>query len=86
MDQRCSRLAELAAAALVECGCPKLPDAMTLLYALTIGFDAPSGRTAAVAIQLDPKQSVLAKPGVTWGQVAAAALSDAAPRRLWIVG
>lgn len=86
MDQRCARLAELAAAALVECGCPKLPDAMTLLYALTVGFEAPRGRTAAVQIRFDLTQTVLASPGVTWGQVAVAALPDASSRRLWLDG
>lgn len=85
-DQRCFRLAELASAALLECGCPKLPEAMTLLYALTVGFEPPPGRAAAVAIRLDPTQVVLAKPGVTWGQVAVAVLGDAATRGLWIDG
>jgi hypothetical protein len=86
MDQRCIRLAELAAAALVECGCPKLPDAMTLLYALTIGFEPPPGRTAAVEIRLDPTQAVPLNPGATWGRVAGAALSDANARGFWIDG
>jgi hypothetical protein len=86
MQDRCTGLAELAAAALVECGCPKLPDAMTLLYALTIGFEPPRGRTAAVAIRLDPTQIVQADPSATWGQIAGAALSDAATRGLWIDG
>jgi hypothetical protein len=86
MDQRCSRLAELAAAALVECGCPKLPDAMTLLYALTIGFDPPRGRAAAVEIRLDPTQAVQSSARATWGEVAGAALHDAEPRGLWIDG
>lgn len=86
MDQRCTRLAELAAGALVECGCPKMPEAMTLLYALTIGFEPPRGRTAAVEIRLDPTQVVVANPGATWGQVAVAALRDPASRGLWIDG
>jgi hypothetical protein len=86
MDQRCTRLAELAAAALVECGCPKLPDAMTLLYALTIGFQPPRGRAAAVEIRLDPTRAVQSNPGATWAEVARAALLDAEPRGLWIDG
>jgi hypothetical protein len=59
---------------------------MTLLYALTIGFEAPHGRAAAVEIRLDPTQTVQANPGATWGQVAGAALSDANPRGLWVDG
>jgi hypothetical protein len=86
MDQRCTHLAELAAAALVECGCPKLPDAMTLLYALTIGFDPPRGRTAAVEIRLDPTQAVQANAGATWAQIVGATLRDAEPRGLWLDG
>jgi hypothetical protein len=86
MDARCTRLAELAAAALVECGCEKLPDIMTLLYALTIGFEPPRGRTAAVEIRLDPTQAVRANPGATWGQIATTTLLDATPRGLWIDG
>lgn len=86
MDQRCIRLAELAADALVECGCPKLSEAMTLLYALTIGFEAPHGRAAAVEIRLDPSQALQANSAATWGQVAGAALSNANPRGLWIDG
>jgi hypothetical protein len=86
MEARCHRLAELAAAALVECGCVQLPEILTLLYALTIGFDPPRGRAAAVEIRLDPTQVVRASPGVTWGQVAGAALRDASPRGLWVDG
>lgn len=86
MEDRCTRMAELAAEALVECGCPKLPDIMTLLYALTIGFEPPRGRAAAVEVRLDATQALRAAPGATWGQLAAGALTDASPRALWIDG
>jgi hypothetical protein len=86
MEARCHRLAELAAAAIVECGCAQLPEILTLLYALTIGFEPPRGRAASVGIRLDPTQVVRASPSMTWGQVAGAALRDASPRGLWIDG
>lgn len=84
MEDRCTHLAELAAAALVECGCLELPDIMTLLYALTIGFEPPLGRTAAVDIRLDPTQAVRVSPGATWGQVVVGTLTDATQRGLWL--
>jgi hypothetical protein len=59
-------------------------DIMTLLYALTIGFDPPRGRAAAVDIRLDPTQTIRVSPSATWGHVAGGALTDAAPRGMWL--
>jgi hypothetical protein len=67
---RCAKLGELAAKAIVECGCTKLDEIMTLLYALTIGFDAPKGRTAAVVVSLDSQAEFTPSDGATWGELA----------------
>jgi hypothetical protein len=68
---RCAKLGELAANAIVECGCAKLDEIMTLLYALTIGFDVPVGRASAVAVVLDPDTKFAPAAGATWGELAA---------------
>jgi hypothetical protein len=81
---RCAKLSELAAAAVVECGCPKLPDITTLLYALTIGFVPPSGRTAAVPIRLDPGRKVTPPATTTWAEIVAANLRNDGLHQLWI--
>jgi hypothetical protein len=82
--ERCPLLAERASAALVECGCPQLPDIMTLLYALTMGFVPPSGRAAAVPIRLDPEHAIRPAPGSTWGDVARAELKGTHLHPLWL--
>jgi hypothetical protein len=69
---RCAKLGELAAKAIVECGCSQVDRIMTLLYALTIGFEVPSGRTAAVVVEVSP--TLETAEGQTWGQLAAARL------------
>jgi hypothetical protein len=81
---RCDKLAELASAAIVECGCVKLPDIMTLLYALTIGFVAPSGRAAAVPIRLDPGRKITPAATATWADVVEANLRNDGLHQLWI--
>jgi hypothetical protein len=81
---RCAKLSELAAAAVVECGCPKLPDITTLLYALTIGFVPPSGRAAAVPIRLDPGRKVTPPAGTTWAEIVTANLRNDGLHQLWI--
>ncbi|KIG12190.1 hypothetical protein DB30_01826 [Enhygromyxa salina] len=81
---RCTKLAELASAAVVECGCVKLPDIMTLLYALTIGFTPPTGRAAAVPIRLDPGSKVAPPLTTTWAEVVTANLRNDGLHQLWI--
>ncbi|WP_146157750.1 hypothetical protein [Enhygromyxa salina] len=82
--ERCAKLAELASAAVVECGCRELPDIMTLLYALTIGFTPPTGRAAAVPIRLDPGRKIAPPPATTWSEVVAANLRNDGLHQLWI--
>lgn len=72
---RCAKLAELASQAIVECGCTKLDEIMTMLYALTIGFDAPLGRAAAVEVSLDSELPVPAAD-TTWPELAASVLKQ----------
>lgn len=67
---RCSKLAELASQAIVECGCAELDRIMTLLYALTVGFEVPLGRAAAVEVSLDPATPLDTPAEATWGQLA----------------
>jgi hypothetical protein len=81
---RCTKLAELASKAIVECGCAKLDEIMTLLYALTVGFDVPLGRAAAVPVALDPAAKLEVEAGATWGELAASALKGPELHRLWI--
>lgn len=84
---RCVKLAELASKAIVECGCTKLDEIMTLLYALTVGFDVPLGRAAAVPVAIDPEApeaKLVAKSGATWGELAASTLKGPELHRLWI--
>jgi hypothetical protein len=85
---RCIKLAELASKAIVECGCAKLDEITTLLYALTVGFDVPLGRAAAVPVALDPAAPPEAKldanAHATWGELAASALKGPELHRLWI--
>lgn len=81
---RCAKLAELASAAVVECGCLKLPEIMTLLYALTIGFVPPTGRAAAVPIRLDPGRKITPPSTATWADVVSANLRNDGLHQLWI--
>jgi hypothetical protein len=81
---RCAKLGELASKAIVECGCVELPEIMTLLYALTMGFDPPPGRAAAVPVILDPQAELVPAAGATWGDVASAQLRSTELHRLWI--
>jgi hypothetical protein len=81
---RCLKFAELAAAAIVECGCAEMPTIMTLLYALTMGFEPPSGRAIAVPVHLDPQAKQKPAEGATWGEVASAQLRSTELHRLWI--
>jgi hypothetical protein len=83
--ERCPKLAELAATAIVECGCANLDEIMTLLYALTIGLETPSGRSSSVTIALDPEHAVVASEGATWGELGAAQITGA-ELHLWIAG
>lgn len=83
---RCAKLGELAGKAIAECGCRDLEPIMTLLYTLTIGFDVPPGRAAAVPVELDPGSPVTPAAGATWGELAATSLSSAELHRLWIEG
>jgi hypothetical protein len=78
---RCSKLGELAAKAIVECGCAKLDEFMTLLYALTIGFDVPSGRAAAVDVSLDSLSEFAPNDGETWGEFAPRHLGSPQPSK-----
>jgi hypothetical protein len=81
---RCAKLAELASKAIGECGCAKLDEIMTLLYALTIGFDVPPGRATAVPVAIDPEAPPIAAADTTWGQLAAAQLKSTELHQLWI--
>jgi hypothetical protein len=81
---RCTKLGELAAQAIVECGCADLEKIMTLLYALTIGFDPPLGRAAIVPVFIDPAQKMTPAEGATWADVVTAEFDDAELHRLWI--
>jgi hypothetical protein len=83
---RCGRLAQLASAALVGCVCVQLPELMTMLYAMTMGFTPPPGRAAAVELRLDPTQAVALEPGETWEQVVARTLTGPQPRALLLTG
>ncbi|PRQ05796.1 hypothetical protein ENSA5_01160 [Enhygromyxa salina] len=82
--ERCGKLAELASAALVECECARLTDIMTLLYALTMGFEPPSGRATAVPIRLDTSRKINPPAGATWGEIVAANLTNTELHQLWI--
>ena len=81
---RCTKLGELAAAAIVECGCTQLPSIMTLLYALTVGFEVPPGRAIAVPVHLDPQAKLVPAEGATWGDVAGEKFRSTELHRLWI--
>ena len=81
---RCAKLAELGSKAIVACGCTKLDEIMTLLYALTVGFDVPRGRAAAVLVEIDPAATITANADASWGELAAASFESAALHRLWI--
>jgi len=83
-DQRCAKLAEVAARGIAECGCEKVDEISTLLYAVTVGFDVPKGRAAAVPVMLDPNRKFVPEPGMTWGELAAETFTDTQLHRLWI--
>ncbi|NVB42612.1 hypothetical protein G6O69_32615 [Pseudenhygromyxa sp. WMMC2535] len=83
-EQRCTALAERAAAAVVSCGCEKGDEIMTLLYGLTVGFEPPKGRVAAVPVALDPNRGYTPPEGQTWGELARETFTDTQLHRLWI--
>lgn len=84
-EERCPALAKHAAAAIASCECEKVDEIMTLLYALTMGFDPPKGRAAAVPVMLDPTaEPHVAGEGETWGELAAKTFEDTQLHRLWI--
>ncbi|MCA9696988.1 MAG: hypothetical protein KC431_05650, partial [Myxococcales bacterium] len=83
-DGRCAALAQRSAEAIVSCSCDKGDEIMTLLYALTMGFDPPTGRVAAVPVALDPNRPFVPPAGMTWGQYATQTFTDTELHRLWM--
>lgn len=81
---RCTALGELMAPAIVECGCAQRSEIMTLLYALTVGFEVPRGRAVAVPVFLDPQYKVTPAAGATWGEFAGPQFANIQLHRLWI--
>lgn len=81
---RCPKLGELMAGAIAECGCTNLSEIMTLLYALTIGFEVPKGRAAAVPVVLDPQREVAPSEATTWAEFASEQLASIELHHLWI--
>jgi hypothetical protein len=70
--ERCPKLGELAAKAIVECGCTDVDSIMTLLYALMVGVEPPRARTIAMTITLEQiNQAVPPPPAAVWGEFAA---------------
>jgi hypothetical protein len=80
---RCTGMASLVAAALVECDCRDADAIMTLLYAISVGTEIPRGRVSAVTLTLDPAASEPAS-GERWSEVVDATLRDASPTTLWL--
>lgn len=83
-DERCAHLAKASAAALEHCNCTKRDEIMTLLYAMTMGFEPPKGRTAAVPVALDPQAKYRPKEGMTFGELAVEQFTDTQLHHLWL--
>lgn len=84
-EARCGTLASFASESIVACGCREQDEIATMIYALTVGFDLPKGRAAAVPVNLDPTREYAIAEGQTWGEVASEAFTDGQLHRLWFV-
>ncbi|MEM7155799.1 MAG: hypothetical protein AAF799_23310 [Myxococcota bacterium] len=80
-EKRCGMLAQGFANGLVQCGCQKEDEVLTLLFGLTLGLEPPTRLGTVAEATLDPAGP--SRAGATWAEIVAG-LDQAALANLWV--
>jgi hypothetical protein len=79
-DERCTLMARDLSQALVRCSCAKEAEILTLMHAVSVGFEPTVRLGISVPVTLDPTAAPL--PGETWSEVVANL--DQSKLALWV--